>query len=98
MTAFMIYKINFMKKHINFDANEYLKALIPHLDEFSFLCGTEGKVYFVDDNFVVKTYFEPFNKLSVFNEFCKEINNSKSVNDMKNIINNYKQHNKYFTN
>ena len=62
-----------MKKHINFDANEYLKALIPHLDEFSFLCGTEGKVYFVDDNFVVKTYFEPFNKLSVFNEFCKEI-------------------------
>ena len=62
-----------MKNQLNFDANDYLKRIIPHLDEFSFLCGTEGKVHFVSDDFVVKTYFEPFNKLSVFNAFCNEI-------------------------
>lgn len=62
-----------MKNQSNFDANGYLKDIIPHLDKFSFLCGTEGKVYFVNDDFVVKTYFEPFNKLSVFNEYCNEI-------------------------
>lgn len=62
-----------MKKHTNLDANNYLKAIIPNLDNFSFLCGTEGKVYFVDEDFVVKTYFEPFKNLVVFNEYCNEI-------------------------
>ncbi|MBQ8211666.1 MAG: hypothetical protein IJZ27_03950, partial [Treponema sp.] len=62
-----------MKKHINSDANSYLKAIIPNLDQFNFLCGTEGKVYFIDDDFVVKTYFETFNNLMVFNEYCNEI-------------------------
>lgn len=62
-----------MLNNSNFNTNKYLKSIIPHLDEFSFLCGTEGKVYFIDDKFVVKTYFEPFVKLDVFDSFCKEI-------------------------
>ncbi len=53
--------------------NDVLKKLIPNLDRYSFLCGTEGKVYFVGGDFVVKTYFEPVEDLAMFNEFCKEI-------------------------
>ena len=56
-----------------FDAKEYLKSKIATLDECSFLSGTEGNVYFVDDSFVVKTYFEPFDDMRIFNEYCKEI-------------------------
>lgn len=62
-----------MEEVKSFDAKEYLKSKISTLDECSFLCGTEGKVYFVDDSFVVKTYFEPFDDMRVFNEYCKEI-------------------------
>ena len=53
--------------------NDILKQAIPVLDRFSFLCGTEGKVYFLDDSFVVKTYFEPFDDLIIFDKYCKEI-------------------------
>lgn len=62
-----------MKNQANSGATEYLKSLIPNLDQFSYLSGTEGRVYFVDDSVVVKTYFESAEDLMIFNEFCKEI-------------------------
>ena len=63
-------------KNINNPQKTYdaiLQQTIPVLDRFSFLCGTEGKVYFLDDSFVVKTYFEPFDDLIIFDKYCKEI-------------------------
>ena len=62
-----------MERKFNFDANEYLKQKIKSLDKFSYLCGTEGRAYFVDDSFVVKTYLEPFDDYFLFNEYCKEL-------------------------
>ena len=62
-----------MEKHQQILQNEYLRALIPNLDRYSFLCGTEGKVYFVDDDFVVKTYFEPLKNADVFQAYFNEI-------------------------
>ena len=60
-------------KNKNLSQYEYLKRIIPNLDQFSFLCGTEGKVYFVDDEFVVKTYFEPVESLEMFENYFKEV-------------------------
>lgn len=63
-------------KNLQLSQKEYdafLEQTIPILDRCSFLCGTEGTVYFVDDNFVVKTYFEPVEDLEIFNEYFKEI-------------------------
>lgn len=34
-----------------------LQELIPNLDKFSFLRGSEGKAYFIDENFVVKKLY-----------------------------------------
>lgn len=54
-----------------------LQELIPNLDKFSYLCGAEGRAYFIDDNFVVKQlvisesydYFEIFfNEIAQFAE------------------------------
>ena len=57
----------------DFGAKNYLRSVMPLLDRFSFLCGTEGKVFFVDDDFVVKTYFEPVESLEMFDNFFKEV-------------------------
>jgi len=56
-----------------------LLSLISVLDDFSYLQGTEGKVFFVDDNFVVKHYFSKEEDAVMFNKFCKEI---KMFSDM----------------
>ena len=55
------------------DLNKYLQEIIPSLNKFNFLSGTEGKVYFIDDDFVVKTYFEPIESLEIFEAYFKEI-------------------------
>jgi len=55
------------------EAKKYLQAVIPNLDRFSSLSGTEGTVYFVDDDFVVKRYFEPIESLEMFEEFFREV-------------------------
>ena len=50
-----------------------LNDLIPHLDEYSYLSGTEGKVYFVHDLYVVKEYYNSDINVSLFNKYCEEI-------------------------
>lgn len=42
------------------EADELLQSVIPYLKNFSYLSGGEGVVYFIDDNFVVKKYFQKF--------------------------------------
>lgn len=60
-------------KDKKFYQDEYLRRIIPSLNQFSFLSGTEGRVYFVDDDFVVKTYFQPIDSLEIFENYFKEI-------------------------
>lgn len=50
----------------------YLISLIPKLNQYKFASGSEGTVYFVDDNFVVKQYFAPVDRI-IFNKYCKEV-------------------------
>ena len=55
-------------------ANKYdkmLLSIIPELAKFEFLHGSEGKVYFVDDKFVVKQYFSKEEDIVLFNKFCQ---------------------------
>ena len=52
---------------------DYLSKVIPVLNGYSFLSGTEGSVFFVDNDFVVKTYHEPIVDVKFFNSFFKEI-------------------------
>ena len=60
-----------MKKDIVY--KDYLSNVIPVLDGCSYLSGTEGSVFFVDNDFVVKTYHEPIVDVDLFNSFFKEI-------------------------
>lgn len=60
------------------DYDEILLDSIKHLDKYSYLCGCEGKVYFVDDKFVIKkiefndnNYEEDM--IEAYNNFCEEI-------------------------
>lgn len=69
-----------MDKIIN--SNEYdeiLLTLIPQLDEYEKLSGSEGEAYFIDDNYVVKAFFEPISDAYIFNEYCKEIQNFADI-------------------
>ena len=59
-------------------ANNYdgiLLNLIEKLDEFPYLEGTEGRAYFIDENFVVKTFFYPIYHPDIFEKYCEEIQN-----------------------
>ena len=64
-----------MKKDIKIANNydEMLISILPDLNKFSYLQGTEGKVFFVDDYFVVKKYFSTEEDVSLFYKFCEEI-------------------------
>lgn len=53
--------------------NKLLQELIPNLDKYSYLSGTEGNVYFVHDDYVVKEYYNSLFSIEFFNEYCKEI-------------------------
>ncbi len=53
-------------------SNEILASAIPLLDNFSYLAGTEGRVYFIDDNLVVKHYTDRYDA-SCFDAFCREV-------------------------
>lgn len=61
---------NFITNH---DYDKAIESLIPTLDNFSYLQGSEGRVYFIDDNFVIKSYFQPESDLQSFEEYFKEI-------------------------
>ncbi len=61
---------NILKNNISHAS--MLKASLKNLNEFSFLSGAEGRVYFVDDNFVIKVY-NMGTETKYFNEFCTEI-------------------------
>ena len=50
-----------------------LSNLIPHLDKYSYLSGTEGNVYFVHDNYIVKEYNNSILSPHFFNNYCNEI-------------------------
>lgn len=41
-------------------------------NNYSYLYGTEGRVYFVDDNFIVKEFNNNISQ-TIFNEYCREI-------------------------
>lgn len=60
------------------EADELLQKIIPHLKGFSHLGGSEGVVYFVDDNFVVKKYFGEHIKAASARQslvnHCSEVN------------------------
>lgn len=71
-----------MMKSKILNANEYdklLLSLIPDLEKYSFLQGSEGRVFFIDDKFVVKKYFSKEEDVELFNKFCEEI---KAFSDM----------------
>ncbi len=59
------------KNQVNY--NEFLIKMIPNLANFSYLAGSEGKVYFVSDKFVIKEYFSLEEDPIMFDGFCKEI-------------------------
>ena len=59
--------------------DKILASFVPNLEKFNWLCGTEGRVYFVDDKFVVKQYFTREKETEMFFKFCEEI---KSFADM----------------
>ncbi len=59
------------QKPINYDLA--LSKLIPQLNRLSYLRGSEGKVYFVDDKFVVKEYLSHDEDPLMFNLFCREL-------------------------
>lgn len=55
--------------------DEILLSCISKLDEFEMASGTEGEAYFVDDNFVIKTFFDGVANIDLFNCYCNEIKN-----------------------
>lgn len=56
--------------------DEMLASLIPNLNQFSFKRGGEGRVYFVDENFVVKRYSPKTKSIDgSFEKYCKEMQN-----------------------
>lgn len=59
--------------------DEMLLSLIPRLDEFENMSGSEGTAYFVDDKYIVKAFFEPISNVYFFNEYCKEIQNFANI-------------------
>ncbi len=64
-----------MDKSIVNDVNIFSKILtsaLPNLKKYSYLAGSEGRVYFVDDNFVIKEFVERKNA-KYFDAFCEEL-------------------------
>ncbi len=55
--------------------DKILASFVPNLGKFSWLSGTEGRVYFVDDDYVVKQYFARDEDAEMFFRFCEEIKN-----------------------
>lgn len=60
--------------------NDLLKMLIPHLNEFKFKKGGEGKVYFIDDDLIVKKFKAI--TISVNNSFGKYYAEMKRFHDL----------------
>lgn len=50
-----------------------LLSFISKLDSFNYAQGSEGRVYFVDDKFIVKKFFMDRENLEMLELFCKEI-------------------------
>lgn len=50
-----------------------LNELIPNLDKYNYLSGSEGNVYFINDNFVVKEYRNSYIPTDLFENYFKEI-------------------------
>lgn len=57
------------------DYDKMLLYLIPRLDEYNYSSGVEGKAYFIDDNFVVKVFFDYSLDSEMFDCYCQEIQN-----------------------
>lgn len=53
--------------------NKLLQELIPNLDKYSYLSGTEGNVYFVHDDYVVKEYYNSHLSIEFFQKFYNEV-------------------------
>lgn len=56
------------------DYKKLLSNLVLDIENnnYSYLYGTEGRVYFVDDNFIVKEFNNNISQ-TIFNEYCREI-------------------------
>ena len=50
-----------------------LLSFISKLDSFNYAQGSEGRVYFVDDKFIVKKFFMDRESLEMLELFCREI-------------------------
>ena len=55
------------------DKNQLLEKLIPRLREYKFMPGGEDGVYIIDDDYVVKMYYDDSIDPDRFNWFCKEL-------------------------
>ena len=53
--------------------DKLLLSFISKLDSFNYAQGSEGRVYFVDDKFIVKKFFMDRENLEMLELFCKEI-------------------------
>lgn len=54
--------------------DKLLVDILPSLEHYSYLSGSEGKVFFISDDFVVKEYyFHNYVDRDMFNSYCTEI-------------------------
>ena len=53
--------------------DKLLLSFISKLDSFNYAQGSEGRVYFVDDKFIVKKFFMDRENLEMLELFCREI-------------------------